>query len=161
MLLGGASIMIDLNALKRRAVINKQEAKYFGPGRYTCRVLSIDYVARQDTDDLLLTKFYIEEAYPGSENEVGDVIVWGKKLTERNIIDLSDMMCSAAGEEIDLNSCIDTNDKPSAIKDKFLLVEVKNTTWNGKPFASVKFAQKKEQSNEWGGVPWDKDVKPF
>jgi|11_taG_2_1085331.scaffolds.fasta_scaffold05048_6 hypothetical protein len=165
--------MKDLNALKKSVLSTGISPKYFETGRYTARVISVDYVERDDKDDLMMFKFFIEDCYPESKNGKHTHVLWGKKINENNILDISDAICQIAGEDIDLNKAVDTQQNVSPLRNKLVNVDVTESTWNGKPFFTVRYnthesveqlrdAPKKDI--QWGdpsNPPWNPEPKPF
>lgn len=164
--------MIDLNELKKQAT-SQQAAIYFEKGRYTCEVKKINYVERSDNDPLYMASLLVKDTYPGSINKVGDVVSWGKKINENNIIEIDNFIRACSSPDGDLNNSLDFGDSESNIRGNLVFVEVIETTWKGKPFYTAKFSrapqeQPSVQSNEnsswdWktNTTPWDQNVKPF
>ena len=174
--------MKDLNALKNSVLQKPSAPVYFQTGRYTARVCQVSYIEREHKDDLIMFKFFIEDAYPESQNHKHSYVSWGKKCNENNIIEISQALCDIAGKDIDLNKAIDTPENVSIVKDLFVYVDVIETKWNGAPYYSVKFKTHENQKQEtqapqynqsWQDVaaknPWpgaqtysaDEKVKPF
>lgn len=173
--------MKDLNALKNTVISKPSAPVYFQTGRYTARVCEVKYIEREQKDDLLMFKFYIEDAYPESQNHKHSFVSWGKKCNEYNIIEISQALCDIAGKDIDLNAAVDTDTNTSCIKNNLCYVDVIETTWNGSPFYSVKFKTHENhmpnaqpsynqdwkeiaKQNPWNGAPHnynDDEPKPF
>lgn len=145
--------MKDLNILLKKAK-KPETPSYFEPGKYTCKVLSIEYVERDDKDDVIFFKFLIEDAFPGSKLETYTQALWGKKVTESNMLDIDKFVSEIVTGPVDLNSIIDTENNESILKNQRVYVIVEQTTWNGKPFNAVTFKRfNEEQVKKIGSWP--------